>query len=250
MHNKKIRLPIILALVYVVITIVWFFLSNKNQYGDELQIKDLSQYTNGKATNEERLAFIRHNLFSTVNLNTKPAVKSNSIQDIEIRKDSFSQTFDKENSIYMVHFIVDIASLKQSYRVAYQWTTDKTKEGSVAEYGTQVSCLPIDELIYGSFNCVDERIVEKGVNEYDPVGAILPYHVEGRFEVKTYQKATTEENDNPTSDMRTILGVYAYIPRWMDKPDEKLLAEYTKEIRAWLSSRKLNPDNYAINFIY
>jgi hypothetical protein len=132
MHNKKIRLPIILALVYVVITIVWFFLSNKNQYGDELQIKDLSQYTNGKATNEERLAFIRHNLFSTVNLNTKPAVKSNSIQDIEIRKDSFSQTFDKENSIYMVHFIVDIASLKQSYRVAYQWTTDKTKEGSVA----------------------------------------------------------------------------------------------------------------------
>ena len=240
-NRKKIIIAFILVFLFIVLVIVLaIFKSQQNPYGDSLFIRNLSSYTKNKQTNNEKVQLVEHLLYKAVDLNTKRDLKKPAINDIFIRGDSFKQSFDKNYGINTVSFVVDIASLKQSYKVSYQWTDVKKYTQFLDEYGTQVTCLPIDELKYGNFNCIDERILERGVKNFDPVGLILPYHVEGKFKVVDYEK----ESD------KTILDVEAYAPRWVVRLDQPTLDSYTNDIKIWLKSRKLDPESYTINYTY
>ena len=105
-----------------------------------------------------------------INLNSSKKYKSNEIKDIFIRKDTFSQFYDKDTDVHTVHFILDIKSIKQSYNVSYQWTSDHHRSEDIDEYGTGVKCLPKERLIYGDFNCRDMFTEEE-----DPFADILPF---------------------------------------------------------------------------
>lgn len=235
--NKKLLIAVTLIMAFIVS--VFIYSATRNQYGDYLEISNLGEYTSGKPSNKDRINLIKHSLYKTVSFNVDHELGNNSIRDVLIRKGSFSQIYDEDQRVHTVTFIVDIKSLKQSYNVSYQWPDEDATNEHINEYGTQVTCLPLDKLIYGNFDCVDERILEKGVENYDPIQQILPYTVQYRYTIKDYNKQ---------SDDSVILNVEAFVPRWSNT--DKTLDGYTKEILNWIESRKLNPDKYTLEYTY
>lgn len=235
-YTKRKKLFIVTGLIGILIVLVCTYLIvNKNPYGNELEISNLDEYTSGDPTDKQTLDRIKYDLFKTVSLNLDKPISNKSIKDVVIRKDTFKENYEDLNE---VSFIVDIASIKQSYFVTYQWSH---RDGvHPEEYGIQVTCLPIDELKYGDFDCVDERISEIGVEYYDPVEKILPYEEEYKFTVRDYIVA----NENST-----LLNVDAFVPNWASDPDE-VLDSYTENINSWLKSKKLDPGKYEINYTY
>jgi hypothetical protein len=238
MEKFKTRRNIIIGAVILIFLfiITVAYMNTRNPYGDELSIANLDSFTKDKPA---ILNAIKSNLYKVVKMNTHKEIKSNSIKDILIRKDSFSQEYNPKFTLHTVKFIVDIASLKQSYAVSYQWVDDKKYFTNMDEYGSEITCIPIDKLIYGDFKCVDERIIEQGVRQYDPIALILPYTVKYKYTVVSHTK---EENG-------VTLRVDAFVPAW-ETDKAKVLDEYTTEIKAWIKSKKLDPEKYSLEFIY
>ncbi len=169
MNREQIRLRKILVLggiaflMLAVGLIIWAYLqSQKNQFGDELQISNLSQYTREDPTS---LDSIRHSLFAIVNLNRDTPVKNNSIKDIVVRENTFKREQNPKTQVITISFIVDIASLKQSYSVQYQWHPTKKWTEDLDEYGTYVTCLPVEKLTYGDFSCKDFSTEARGPSD-------------------------------------------------------------------------------------
>ena len=153
-YNKKLIFIILGFIGVVIITTVAYILLLRNPLGGEMHIENLSTYTNGKPTDAKTLETIRHALYTAIRNNYAGNLPDNSIKDILIRNGSFQQTHDQAKDIHTVNFIVDIKSLQQSYLVEYTWS-QKTNldEDAQYQYGTTVSCLPTDQLIYGYFGC-------------------------------------------------------------------------------------------------
>lgn len=235
--NRK-KIIIVSSIVLLIVLLVVLVFSLRNPYGDELTISNLDSYTNGKPSNKNSLQAAKRNLYLTINKNNKKPIGNNSIKDIVVRKGSFRQKLKNNDTLYSVSFIVDSKSLGQSYVVEYQWSRDGNPE-HLEEYGAGITCLAIDQLIYGDFNCVDDRIIEQGVENYDPIEKVLPYEVEYKYTIKDYNKK---------SDKSIVLKVEAFIPRWGDK--QKIIDSYSKDILDWIKSKKLNPDHYSLEFTY
>lgn len=153
--HKKVLVILLVFFITVIVTLLMHS-SNKNPYGEELQIANLSTLTRGKPVKSDSLRQIKHNLYEIIMRNYKEDIRSNSIKDILVRDGSFTQTYDEKSDTHFVSFIADIASIKQSYDVRYQWTSKPEEEqNGEGQYGTVVSCLPLDQLLYGDFNCRD-----------------------------------------------------------------------------------------------
>ena len=237
-QRKRIIIIASIVIVFIILPIlIYVLVSGKNTYGDSISISNLSSFTKGQPTNQERIDFIQYNLFNVINMNVKKPIKSNSLSDAKVRDGSFLQTDNDIDNSHEVTFIIDIESIKQSYGASYQWSDAKNISNN--EYGTQVTCLPIDELKYGDFNCIDERIEEKGRENYDPIQNILPHTVQYKYTIKSYSK---QSNSYITVD------VEAFIPKWSN-PDETI-NQYTTEIKEWIRSKKLDPEKYRFNYIY
>jgi hypothetical protein len=242
LNRKRVRVALVAFIGLCLVLIgLCVYKSSQNPYGAQLEVANLTKYISGKPIDKAVLNYIKHDLYTIVNLNTRPLVKNNSINDVLVRDKSFSQTYDTKSHVYTVHFIVDIKSLRQSYRVSYQWTTDDTRYGpNKAEYGTQVACLPVKELMYGDFHCKDARIIENGTKNYDPILKLLPYYVPAKFKITHYQKSVNYVD----------LYVDAYPKATEVSVSQQDLNEYTKDIKAWLRQQNLDPDHYAINYNY
>lgn len=80
--------------------------------------------------------------------------------DVTIRDGSYSQTVNTDTMTYYTTYIVDIPSIKQSYRITDQYSAIDNYDPT--SYATVVTCLNQDELIYGNFNCSDQIRQEKG----------------------------------------------------------------------------------------
>lgn len=77
------------------------------------------------------------------------------------------------NNYYATTFIVDIPDAGQSYRVSYAWTAKGVRVDADLGYPV-VSCLPLEELIYGDFHCSEMPFAKK--NHIEPVLSIIPYY--------------------------------------------------------------------------
>ncbi len=244
-RNRLLFFVILYAAISVVLIVVAILYNLRGQYDNQLEISNLSQYTDGQPSDTDSVEYIKYALFNTVSHNVDYELKNDSIKDILIRDRTFSQVYDKSTQLYMVHFIVDIKSLKQSYRVAYEWSSEDQFSEHISEYGTQISCLPPGELVYGSFDCVDDRILEQGKENYDAISPLLPYHVKSKYKVAEYEKITVGEEKG-----RVILTVDVYANRGDIRPSTQAINEYSEEIKAWLVENKLNVNNYTLTFRY
>ncbi|MCL2807429.1 MAG: hypothetical protein FWD27_04595 [Coriobacteriia bacterium] len=99
---------------------------------------------------DDRIKSIEENLFGTIALNSanpNPA-------DAVIREGSYQQTVaDAAKQIFHTTFIVDITSLKQSYRISDLFSPLPPEVTGLYDQTTFVRCLDTHELIYGEFDC-------------------------------------------------------------------------------------------------
>jgi hypothetical protein len=110
---------------------------------------------------DNRVALIEENLFDTIKMST-PNVDAN-VTDTTIRDGTYKQTLsDPGKQIYFTTFIVDIPSLKQSYRVEDYYSPLPAQVSGLFDYATLILCLDKKDLIYGEFNCTDRIKQEQG----------------------------------------------------------------------------------------
>lgn len=235
--NKKffILAASFILLVIIVSFVFWYVNGRNNPEGDSLVIKNLSSHTQGKPQNKDRLNYIEHSLYTTVNLNLSKPVKDKSIEDVLVRDKSFSQTYDDKTHIHTVKFIVDIASLKQSYDVSYQWPDGDTYASNLDEWGTTVRCLPADKVIYKDFSCKD-MFSEMSTTADDPLLAkVLPY--EGDFYTIRYYTGERKEN--------TVIAVQIMITPTGERT-KKQFDIYKQEAQNWLTSQGVDLTKYVL----
>lgn len=71
----------------------------------------------------------------------------------EMREDSYEEGMTE--GVHQAIFIMDLPAIQQSYRVSYYYLTKEQE--SLFEYTALAYCLPVDELVYGDFDCRGDR---------------------------------------------------------------------------------------------
>ncbi len=157
-------------LLLVVIIVVNFLISNRDPYPDNgIKITNLHELTRGKKdTSTERVLVVQNDLLDLAQKNSSMTVVGSDVKDAVARPESFAQT-DSRNGLHTVRFLVDIASLQQTYDVSYQWAKNPEL---LEEYGTLVSCPKPEDNRYEDFHCQDDFSEQTGLP--DPIKNVLP----------------------------------------------------------------------------
>ena len=242
--NNRTRILVIISVVAVFVIgglAIWLW-PRGNPFGDELTIANIEQYTAGKPIDRETFNFISSILFQTVRTNGHHELTDDSISDIYIRDDTFSQTHDPATTRHEVSFIVDISSIRQSYRVRYAWYDNRandpiaTNPNFTSDYRSVVLCLPESELIYEPFNCVDGLNAEAGV---DPILSALPYNAYN-FQIRANATLST---------IRLTITVLVFSTDPGFNNPTALVERYKQDALNWLIDQGFDPNNYAIEYV-
>lgn len=138
--------------------------SNKNEgignstYGPTLIIKNWSDDVENIPSNEKD--DIEATLYDTLIKNLPTGQNIPSDIDPEIRSGSYDQTYDPETQIYYTNFLIDIPSVKQTYRVLNQYSNLPPETSGLFDYTTMVYCPTASELIWPAFDCIDRQKIE------------------------------------------------------------------------------------------
>lgn len=107
---------------------------------------------------DSRIELIEENLSWTIKANG-----NGDVTDAVIRDGTYKQTLeDSAKQIFFTTFIVDIPSIKQSYRVNDYYSPLPAEMSGLFDYATLVLCLDAKDLIYGEFECTDRIRMEQG----------------------------------------------------------------------------------------
>lgn len=232
-RKKLIIITVGLLVLLVLFVIVLAIISKKdtNQFGKFIRIQNYSAKVKSLPSSVQDAT--ESYLYNVVTLNNIPQDKASRVSDALIRDNSDIQTYN--NNVYAGNYIVDMASIKQSYQVNYTYNRDPN-----VIYGNPivVSCLPKEKLIYGEFNCKD--IVSSQANKEDAILRYLPY-----------QSYSFSIRPDATQGTRLVLVVNLTIASIDLKGDAvKAVASYKAEVVKWIQSKGLDPQNYTIQYNY
>jgi hypothetical protein len=194
----------------------------------QVPISNLDEST--KNISPSRRIDILYVLHDIVAFNTNDSVNTRSITDAVIREGSDTQS-SPQNGHYEGSFIVDIASIKQSYRITYRYSAqnDSFDKG----YPIVASCLDASELKFGAFDCKDPNV--DLVIPTDPLLKKLPY-------ITPYYTINGQEADGKKTLIIQIM-VNTNGARTMT-----LFNRYKEEAKAWLASQTSSLDGYTIEW--
>jgi hypothetical protein len=105
----------------------------------------------------KRLALNEH-LYQIIEKNLPPGSEDTDVQkltDVVIRQDSVTSGLKEGTNVYWGRAIIDIASLKRSFGVYYEWSEDPNATG-YSGYSSMAYCLQSQDLVYGEFDCKEE----------------------------------------------------------------------------------------------
>jgi hypothetical protein len=234
--NQNIAIFVGTAVLFVGIIIYISVLYSQNQYGNSVNINGLDSTV--KNISKDRKDSIKTTLYNTIKTNSVSESQINKINDANIRPDSNAQDYDKNLKTYSGSFIVDIASIKQSYLVQYVYSTSLNNPYLTVN-PTSVLCLNKSQLIYGDFGCKDMLTQQTG--DEDPIMQYLPkstlsYQIDGVVDADNKFQSLDVQLQLSNADYNT--GVDAAV------------AQYKNEINSWILSLGLNPQGYVINYNY
>lgn len=240
--RKKAAIILIVAMVLFmgfIYLLNIFFQSDENKFGKFIKIQNYSSKV--KNLSGETREAIESTLYNTVEKNVDTTtIEPSKIKDAYIRDNSNKQEYNAQSTVYSGTFIVDMESIKQSYRVTYKYSHRNTADTG----GTPISitCLAPNELIYGDFNCQD--IISAQSNDYDEVTSVIPYH--------GLSFALTP--DATQAGRGLVINARLIIPE-IDLSGDKasqlaVIEQYKNEVRKWLESKGINPDDYEIDYNY
>jgi len=235
--RKKILIILAVVAFIFIATIVEISLYEKNKVkrGEFIVVQNYDSYVKNLSSSEKNL--IEKNLYGATLMNYSDKDGLKLTDDAVIRDGSYSQDFG--NDIYKTHFIIDIKSIGQSYRIEDSFSKLSVEKSGLSDYTTLVLCVNKTDLIYGDFNCKDVTSVEAGVSSVDPILKYLP------LTTLTYSLSI-----DPTS---SSLHIYADI--LLSNVDYKIgesqaIDKYKKEIANWFSSNSFDITKYSITYRY
>jgi hypothetical protein len=236
LNKKRLFLAIIIivsvCIVLGIIATVTYNTLNKNPYGQGIVINDFNKKV--KNLPSDRVESISAMLYNTVQLNLKDGQEMPNIPDANIREGSEKQDEVTKNAQYSGSFIVDIESIRQSYKVTYSYSKDPNDD-FMSGYPVGVSCLDGAEVIYKDFQCKDLTSEEsKGV---DPIIYRLPH------DTLTY-RITALEGDDATISLQIDL----YLSSVDLSDSAAAIQQYKLEALTWIESQGFNPDDYQITY--
>ena len=134
--------------------------TNQNEKPNPINITNFDTVVKNLPSTER--ATLETILASTIKQNTSANITLTSVKDATIRDGTYVQNYDSQKYVYSTQFIVDIPSLKQSYKITDKYSPLPPEQSGLFDYTQLVLCPSQDELIYGSFNCKDRMSTERG----------------------------------------------------------------------------------------
>ena len=232
---KQNRVPIIIVSLVLIVSLtalflLYLFMGERPTTG--ISIRNYDQYVKNLPPAER--STMESLLYTTITSNTD----QQNVGDALIRDNSYSQVEEKGN--YKTLFIVDIASLQQSYKVQNIYPIDGRVDGVAYDYDTLVLCPSKEKLIYEDFNCQDRISEEKNLPQSDPILALLPHStLDYLIEAGQFK------------DDKLHLQITLYLSEADYKSNVNRVIETRKQaIATWMENSGIDPNNYHITYIY
>lgn len=244
--DKRLRNIIIVGVVvFVLIGIgltIASILSNQNPYGKAIKIQNYSAKVKNLSKDYENN--ISSALYDIVNLNREDEFEGRDVKDAFIRDSSEVQNEALANVRYQGSFIVDIASLEQSYKVQYSYST-RENDPFIAGYPILLSCVDKADVKYENFDCKDlvSRSEESdGTTVSDPLINSLPYSTLSYgllADTTSGSLVLKAELRIPESDLRGDLG-----------SKQEVVRNYKRMVTDFIRTRGFDPAKYTIDYNY
>lgn len=239
-RRKEITIIVIVLVVLVALVLLIGFLFQgkaKNQFGPYIKIQNYSQKV--KNLSPSMRDAMESYLYNIVKHNTKSDFDPSTVKDAYIREGSDTQNLD-QTGVYNGTFIIDMASIKQSYQTQYAYSTSDYNT-NVGGNPVVISCLPKEKLIYGEFNCTD--FVSQQSTSNDALLQYLPY-----------QNFSFSITPDATKVASLVLDVTLTIPDSDLKGDtasrQQIVALYKQQVIDWIKSKNVDPTKYIIIYNY
>ncbi len=239
--RKKIVLfsLIFLLCVGIIIALVLVFQGKpQNQFGDLIRIQNYDQKV--KNVSSDMRDATESYLYKIVKENKESSFDATTVNDARIRENSDSQDFSQTENVYSGEFIVDMESIRQSYRVQYSYSSNEDN-ATVGGNPVVISCLDDDQLKYGAFDCKDFVSAQSASND-----VILQYLPFQNFSYKITPDSTQGDT--------LVLKVRLTIPDSDLKGDAasrlSVIDMYKQEVIDWIRSKKADPSDYTITYNY
>lgn len=222
-NPKKTLVIIITTLVVfsVIIVIVAAINSNKTP-DDQISIKNFDQLVKNLSNKDKEEIF--RSLAIIVAHNNPQGTPD--IGDAVIRTGSEYQK--KDSTVYVGSFIIDIESIRQSYKIDYRLLS--TNNQSKFAYPVTASCLKESELIYGKFDCKDPNQTSRS----DPNNILeqkLPYQ-------SPYYRILQRGDD----------GIVIQISLNYSEDTIKFFKIYRQEALKWLGSQGIDVNKFSVEY--
>lgn len=241
-RKKQIIIVLLFALLIIIIVIASIIgvtkSQNKNQFGGYIKIQNYDQKI--KNLSPDMKDAIQTSLYNIVKKNSADTFDPYTVKDAVIRDTSDSQDLDPATHVYNGRFIVDMASIKQSYQTQYAYSTVNTID--VGGSPVVLSCLDEKDLKYGAFTCKDAFAEQSTSND-----AILQYLPYQNFSFKITP-------DKTAVDGHLVLVVALTIPQSDLIGDTasrtQIVALYKNEVTKWITAKGLDPSKYEYSYNY
>lgn len=215
------------AIIVVVLALVNIF-SGNGQKG--IDITNFEQYVTN-LTENERINIERalYNVVALNNVTTDGAF----MDKATIRESSYEQDFNED--VYTTSFIVDMPTLKQSYKISNLYSSIV----ELTSYQTVATCLSEDKLIFGEFDCVDAIIIEKGGVGGD-IMSILP------IVVPHYTIKMGAYNGGRLTPIDVTIRIWT--SETSKEESDSVVDYYKQEINDWIVMSGFKLENYKFNY--
>ncbi len=241
--SRKQKLAILIGVLLGIILVVVMIIAalnktNKNQFGEYITIQNYDQKVKNVSSGVKDA--IQTSLYKIVKKNSADTFNASTVGDATIRESSDSQKYDASKLVYSGNFIVDIASIKQSYQAQYSYSPSNTID--VGGSPVVLSCPSTDKLKYGDFNCKDAFS-----NQVDQVDAIMQYLPYENFDFKISPDATI-----PGQALTLVVQLRIPNSALAGNATSKAAAItlYKKEVTDWIQSKSLDPSRFTIMYDY
>lgn len=231
-RQQRTLIIVVISVLLIIVAALVYIATRTESNENKVSIRGLNDISN---ISTDRKDSIMASLYEIVRLNNAEGTNIPGIKDAALRKGSEEQSEVKDRVQYTGTFIVDIASLKQSYRITYSYTSDN-HDIFGSGYPVIASCVNKDELVFGEFDCKNPSYGAK-TDTNDPLLPKLPFNssfysidsTTDRIDGKTHLVIQVMMNHNSTSTKKAFL-------------------QYKDEALSWIKSQGVSIDNYAIEY--
>ncbi|MDR2063558.1 MAG: hypothetical protein LBQ02_02080 [Candidatus Nomurabacteria bacterium] len=232
--RQKSILLILLAALAVGLILFTFFKPHTNPYGNQITITNLTLAVPDLP--QDRIDAISASLYNRV---SSIAGELSNVS-ATVRDNSTENSFDSTQNIHYGNFIVDIASTKHSFKIYFEWSDDSNNP-NLSGYAVVISCLPENQLIYGTFPCQDDPSTLDPIR--DPIVDYLPY-----MSVDFSIKLRIGEDNQLSLDTDLFFVSWDYNENGQPKPSA--ITRQKKLVAEWFESHNLDINSYTINYKY